>query len=118
MSMTALIIPWSTVLGFFGVVVVANRLLKITADSFTIEYDLLRRHRLYSIKRDEKENIICVLNVHDQTIWRNLSNCAERLIPLENERLIPDFNFLVNNLLLLSKISYSATCHRVLPDGP
>jgi hypothetical protein len=99
-GITASIVEWSPVSGFFGVVGMTNCLSKTTLELVTIEDNLLRMHRLYGIKLDEEESVVRVLNVHDQTVWRNLPNRAERFIAIGNIGLVSDFDFLVHNSLL------------------
>jgi hypothetical protein len=87
-------------LAFFSVVRVANRLSKATVQLAALEDDLLRMHGIDGIKRDEEESIVRILNVHDQTVWRNLPNRAKRLVPIRNENLVTYFDFLSHNSLL------------------
>ena len=95
----------SLALRFFSVVRVANRLSKATVQLGTLEDGLLRMHRIDGIKRYEEESIVRILNIQDQTVWRNLPNRAERLVPIGNEGLVPGFYLLSHNSLLLNGIN-------------
>src|SRR5437773_6395430 len=63
----------------------------------TVEDDLLGMHRLDGIQGDTE--LAGILHVHHQTIRRYLPDGAELVVPIGNERLVPDFDRLSHDPL-------------------
>src|SRR5207249_7451714 len=83
--------------GHLRVVCVADRSPKAAVQLATVEDDLLGMHRLYGIQRDAE--LAGILHVHHQTIRRYLPDGAELVVPIGNERLVPDFDRLSHDPL-------------------
>src|SRR5881397_1112435 len=76
--------------GHLRVVCVADRSPKAAVQLATVEDDLLGMHRLDGIQGDTE--FAGILHVHHQTIRRYLPDGAELVVPIGNERLVPDFD--------------------------
>src|SRR5207249_2601930 len=92
--------------GHLRVVCVADRSPKAAVQFATVEDDLLGMHRLYGIQRDAE--LAGILHVHHLTIRRYVPDGAELVVPIGNERLVPDFDRL--SLFHRSRFHSSTRC--------